>query len=214
MAWIDNRILQYNDHYCLHVFKHDENDKLSIMTASLAEVIHLERMGRRKEVKAAIEEERRAVDAKLAELEQRLKSLPGKLPVVKAWQPESVVYKAEMVSHNGSLYQARRDTAQSPGGSDWICVARHGRDAITPSIRGDYDAHERYAELDVVSYDGASYIAQHDDPAFPATTRDGKCSAQSAWTAARRSRRPSRTSGSRSMRSSRHWSRRRMSGGP
>jgi hypothetical protein len=55
-----------------------------------------------------------------------------------------------MVSHNGSLYQARRGTAQPPGGSDWVCVARHGRDAITPTVRGNYDVHECYAKLEIV----------------------------------------------------------------
>src|SRR5215469_12015156 len=35
VTWIDNRIMQYLDHYCLHVFEHDENDKHSIMTAAV-----------------------------------------------------------------------------------------------------------------------------------------------------------------------------------
>ena len=57
-----------------------------------------------------------------------------------------------------ALYQARKDTAQAPGGSDWVCVARHRRDAITPTVRGNYDTHECYAQLDIVSFDGAAYI--------------------------------------------------------
>ena len=69
-----------------------------------------------------------------------------------------------MVCHKGSLYQARKDTAQAPGGSDWVCVARHGRDAITPTVRGAYDVNERYGELDIVSFDGCAYIARSDDP--------------------------------------------------
>jgi hypothetical protein len=89
----------------------------------------------RKELNDAIENSERRLAEKLVELEERLKSVPGKLPVVKAWRQESVTYQAEMVSHKGSLYQARRDTAQPPGGSDWICVARHGRDAVTPVVR-------------------------------------------------------------------------------
>jgi hypothetical protein len=93
-------------------------------------------------------------DAKLAALEERLKSVPGRLPVAKTRQPESVTYQAEMVAHNGALYQARKDTAQAPNGSDWVCVARHGRDAITPTVRGEYDVHESYAALDIVSFDG------------------------------------------------------------
>jgi hypothetical protein len=118
-----------------------------------------------KEFKPTLEEKERLFDAKLAALEQRLKSSPGKLPVVKSsWQPETVTYQAEMVCYNGALYQARKDTAQAPGGSDWVCVARHGRDAITPTVRGAYDVNDSYAELDIVSFDGCAYIAKSDAP--------------------------------------------------
>jgi hypothetical protein len=118
-----------------------------------------------KEFKRALEEKERAFKSKLAALEQRLKSSPGKLPVVKSsWQSESVTYQAEMVCHNGALYQARKATAQPPGGSDWVCVARHGRDAITPVVRGAYDVNDSYAALDIVSFDGCAYIARSDNP--------------------------------------------------
>jgi hypothetical protein len=69
-----------------------------------------------------------------------------------------------MVAHNGALYQASKDTTQAPGGSDWVLIARHGCDAITPTVRGAYDAHESYAELDIVSFDGCAYIARSDAP--------------------------------------------------
>jgi hypothetical protein len=127
-------------------------------------MIAQERESARKEFKAANEEMQRAHQAKLAALEERLKSVPGKLPVAKTWQPESVGYQAEMVSHNGSLYQARKDTAQAPGGPDWVCVARHGRDAITPTVRGAYGVNDSYAELDIVTFDGCAYIARSDNP--------------------------------------------------
>src|SRR5262249_9614753 len=71
------------------------------------------------------------------------------------------------VCYEGALYQARKDTAQVPGGSDWICVARAGRDGCdgrTPNVCGTYDAYEKYQRLDIVTYDGASYIARRDDP--------------------------------------------------
>jgi hypothetical protein len=45
-----------------------------------------------------IEESRRAVDAKLAAMEQRLRAVPGKLPVAKTWRSESVTYEAEYAS--------------------------------------------------------------------------------------------------------------------
>jgi hypothetical protein len=43
-------------------------------------------------------------------------------------------------------------------------VARHGRDAITPVVRGAFDTHECYAELDIVSFDGCAYIGRSDNP--------------------------------------------------
>ena len=110
---------------------------------STSEVLGQVRDELREEFKLVLEEKERAFNAKLAALVERLKSSPGKLPVVKSsWQPESVTYQAEMVCHNGTRYQARKDTVQPPGGSDWVCVARHGRDAVTPNVRGNYDVHE------------------------------------------------------------------------
>jgi hypothetical protein len=118
----------------------------------------------RKEFKAADDEMQRAFEAKLAALEGRLKSVPGRLPVAKTWSAESVTYEGELVSYQGALYQARKDTAQAPGGVDWACVARAGRDGMTPTIRGTYDVHEDYKMLDIVGMDGASLIAKHDNP--------------------------------------------------
>jgi hypothetical protein len=120
----------------------------------------------REEFKRVLEDKERAFEAKLAAQEERLKSVPGRLPVAKTWQPESVIYQAEMVAHNGALYQARKD-AQAPGGSDWVCIARRGRDAVTPTVRGLFDTREAYAQLDVVEFEGASYIAQRDNPGIP-----------------------------------------------
>jgi hypothetical protein len=130
-------------------------------------MIAQERQSARTEFKIAVEEAQRAVEAKLAAVEERLKAVPGRLPVVKIWCQESVTYEGEVVSYDGSLYQARKDTAQSPGGSDWVCVARAGRDGcdgLTPNVCGMFDAYKTYARLDVVECDGASYIARCDDP--------------------------------------------------
>jgi hypothetical protein len=130
-------------------------------------VIAQERQSARKEFKTADEEMQRALDAKLAAVEERLKAVPGKLPVSKIWRPESVTYEGEVVSYDGSLYQARKDTAQSPGGLDWVCVARAGRDGCdgrTPHVCGTYDVYKKYEQLDVVTCDGAAFIARRDDP--------------------------------------------------
>jgi hypothetical protein len=89
---------------------------------------------------------------------------PGKLPIVKLWQPESVSYEAQVVSYGGATYQALRDTAQVPGGSDWICLALAGRDAVTPEVRGTYKQDEQYKKLDIVALNGSSFIARRENP--------------------------------------------------
>jgi hypothetical protein len=73
----------------------------------------------RKEFRHGIEEAVDAVAAQLVEQKERFLAVPGRLPVAKIWRQESVVYGGELVSHDGSLWQARTDTAQAPGGSDW-----------------------------------------------------------------------------------------------
>jgi putative ABC transport system substrate-binding protein len=70
----------------------------------------------RKEIKQAVAEVQRTFDDKLTALELRLKSVSGRLPPVKIWRPETVVYDGEIASYQGSLYQTRKDTAQTPGG--------------------------------------------------------------------------------------------------
>jgi hypothetical protein len=118
----------------------------------------------RDEFKAAIDGVRSLFEAKLAEYRERVLTTPGKLPASKIWHPETVTYEGEVTCFEGSLYQARKDTAQIPTGSDWICVARAGRDGRTPKVCGPYDARKAYAQLDIVQCDGASFVAKRDDP--------------------------------------------------
>jgi hypothetical protein len=132
--------------------------------------------GMRAQVKQAFDEMSSGLGAEIAALEGRVKMTPGRLPVVKTWRQESVSYQAELVCHEGALWQACRDTAQAPGGSDWICVARAGRDGhdgLTPHVRGAYDAHKTYARLNIVEYDGAGYLARRDAPGVPGIPGDG-----------------------------------------
>jgi hypothetical protein len=103
----------------------------------------------------------------IAALEERLLRSAGKLPVVREWRAESVFYQSELAAHEGSLWQARKDTAQVPGGSDWVCVARSGRDATLPRVRGTFDSTLKYKKLDVVQFDASSYVASNDDPGIP-----------------------------------------------
>jgi hypothetical protein len=68
---------------------------------------------------------------------------PGKLPLVKAYRPEEVHYAGEVVVHEGSAYQAQRDTARAPSHDrDWVCIAAAGRDGVdgrAPTVRGAFD---------------------------------------------------------------------------
>ena len=49
----------------------------------------------------------------------------------------------QVVSYDGATYQSLRDTAQKPGGSDWICLAVADKDGITPRVRGTFSANIR-----------------------------------------------------------------------
>jgi hypothetical protein len=132
-----------------------------------------ERAQLRDELKCAFTEMADAFGAQLSALEQRLKAMPGRLPVAKIWLQESVTYEGEFVCHDGALWQACKDTAQTPGGSDWVCVARAGRDAVSPSVRGVYDVHKTYKRLDLVEYDGSGYLARRDAPGVPGIPGEG-----------------------------------------
>jgi hypothetical protein len=54
--------------------------------------------------------------------------LPGKLPMIKLWMPETVYYAGDVVAYDGGTFQAKRDTGQPPSHADWICLATAGRD--------------------------------------------------------------------------------------
>jgi hypothetical protein len=137
---------------------------------SVGEAIATERAEQRQEFTTAFEEMRGSFDTKLATLEERLKGVPGRLPPVKIWHPETVVYEGEIAAHEGSLYQARKDSAQVPGGPDWLLIASAGRDGVdgvdgrSLNIRGVYDVKAKYAKLDVVLFGGEPFLATRDDP--------------------------------------------------
>ena len=57
---------------------------------------------------------------------------PGKLPIVQPWRSETVFYQGDVVTYEGGMFQALRDTGQPPHHCDWICLARGGRDAARP----------------------------------------------------------------------------------
>jgi hypothetical protein len=97
--------------------------------------------------------------------EQGADGVPGKLPRVKLWQPETVFYDSDVVRHDRGTYQALKDTSQRPGsGEDWICIAAGGLDAQTPQVRGTFDSDIKYQALDIVAVNGGSFIARRDRP--------------------------------------------------
>jgi hypothetical protein len=92
----------------------------------------------------------------------------GKLPLVKAYRPDEVHYAGEVVVHEGSAFQAHRDTARAPlHDRDWICIAAGGREGVdgcSPTVRGTFDPNETYKRLDIVAFNQCSFIARHDEP--------------------------------------------------
>lgn len=96
--------------------------------------------------------------------EQGPQGPPGKLPTVKAYEPDSVCYLGDVVVFHGSTFQARRDTGQAPPHSDWNCLAKGGCDGRTPVVKGTFDPEADYAALDIVALDGGGFIARKDHP--------------------------------------------------
>ena len=88
----------------------------------------------------------------------------GVLPVARDWAPGIVHYAGAVVAHAGGTFQATRDTGQAPGHADWVCLARPGRDAAMPRVRGTFAEGETYAALDIVALGGSSFIARQDAP--------------------------------------------------
>jgi hypothetical protein len=89
---------------------------------------------------------------------------PGKLPIMKMWRQDQINYAGQVVAYDSSTFQAVKDTAQAPGGDDWILIARGGRDAVTPQVCGTYKEDAEYHRLDIVALNGSSFIAKQDDP--------------------------------------------------
>jgi hypothetical protein len=91
--------------------------------------------------------------------------LPGKLPMVKLWAPETVFYAGDVVAYDGGTFQARRDTGQPPShAAHWLCLATAGRDGSSVNIRSTFDANTDYRRLDVVALNGGSFVALKDAP--------------------------------------------------
>src|SRR5262245_46824064 len=85
----------------------------------------------------------------------------GLFPAVKAWRPDTVHYKGDVVTHTGATWQAVRDTGQQPPARDWLCLAAPARSLRS---RGIYEPDTSYVELDIVACNKGVWIARKDDP--------------------------------------------------
>jgi hypothetical protein len=97
----------------------------------------------------------------------------GKLPKVTKWIEGAVSYESDVVTHNGGLYQALKDTGKTPGTNDWLCLAapgtdgkdgRDGEDGRSLTIRDTFVPNQQYKALDVVTLDSKWFVAKQDDP--------------------------------------------------
>lgn len=90
----------------------------------------------------------------------------GSLAAVEDYQ-DRVYYQGEVVTLDGAIYQAVRDTGKVPGHQDWRCIVRRGADGQEGrsfAIRGTYQLDGEYHALDVVALNGASFAAKRDNP--------------------------------------------------
>ena len=86
------------------------------------------------------------------------------------------MYRGDLVVHNGATWQAKCDTAQTPRGSDYVCVARAGVDGVDGKsiiMRGGFDTRDPYSAMDIVAYEGQTFVATCDNPACVPGDNDG-----------------------------------------
>lgn len=90
----------------------------------------------------------------------------GKIAAVTPWAP-GVSYEADIRSHNGATWQATKDTANEPGGEDWVCIAARGAngdDGASFNPRRLWASDAEYRRLDVVALNGGAFVALQDNP--------------------------------------------------
>ncbi|WP_167561253.1 hypothetical protein [Bradyrhizobium sp. AS23.2] len=123
---------------------------------------------------AAVAEARAAFSDTLIRLERAIEERLGGLrtlideknvPRVHPYVEGNVHYEGELVTHEGSTYQARCDTARAPSDEEhWICVAAGGLDGLSFRVRGTYQQDEPYSRFDVVALNGGSFVARRNNP--------------------------------------------------
>jgi hypothetical protein len=88
---------------------------------------------------------------------------PGAFLEPREWS-EGIHYQSALITHAGSTWYARRDTASSPPGDDWICVAAAGAEGRSFTLRNAWNDKTEYRALDVVVMGGGSFAARRDNP--------------------------------------------------
>jgi hypothetical protein len=104
---------------------------------------------------------RAAFSDSLIKLEHAIEERPGRLqqlidkkngPRVQPYDEDNVYYQGQLVTHDGSTYQAQCDTGRAPPDEEhWICVAAGGLDGLSFRVRGTYQPGEPYSRFDVVA---------------------------------------------------------------
>ena len=90
----------------------------------------------------------------------------GALPTVDEWQ-DRVYRGGDVVTSNGSLFQAVRDTGKPPDHQDWRCIVRGGKDGVDGRpfrVRELWSIDKDYQALDVVALNGSAFVARVDNP--------------------------------------------------
>jgi hypothetical protein len=68
------------------------------------------------------------------------------------------------------LFEAAR---APPHVDDWVCIASAGCDGQSVRVRGAFNTTVSYKRFDIVSLDGAAFIARRDSPGVPGISEDG-----------------------------------------
>jgi hypothetical protein len=103
------------------------------------------------------------IEQRLGEIQKLANEKNG--PRIRPYEEDRVHYQGELITHQGSTYQALKDTGRPPPDQNhWICVAAGGLDGQSPRVRGTYKPGEGYTRLDIVALNGGAFIARHDDP--------------------------------------------------
>lgn len=87
----------------------------------------------------------------------------GKMPSVIPWT-DGVHYEDAVVSYDGALFQALRDTGREPRSDDWLCLAERGEDGRGFHVCGTWSEGVVYQALDVVALGGSSFAAKINKP--------------------------------------------------